>query len=52
MALTRVKTKSFTLVFSPTKGTAPDPFYDPLEYIVEAAHAEGIEVHVWLNPYR
>ncbi len=35
-----------------TQGKAPDPFYDPLEYWVEAAHERGLELHVWLNPYR
>jgi uncharacterized lipoprotein YddW (UPF0748 family) len=35
-----------------TQGKAPDPYYDPLEYWVEAAHDRGLELHVWLNPYR
>ena len=26
--------------------------YDPLEFVLHEAHARGIEVHVWLNPYR
>ena len=26
--------------------------WDPLEWTVDAAHARGMEVHVWLNPYR
>ena len=34
------------------QGVAPNPVWDPLEYIVEKAHAKGIEVHAWLNPYR
>ena len=34
------------------QGKAPDPFYDPLEFWVEQAHSRGIELHVWLNPYR
>ncbi len=34
------------------QGTAPDPFYDPLEFWVKEAHDRGIELHVWLNPYR
>jgi uncharacterized lipoprotein YddW (UPF0748 family) len=34
------------------QGKAPDPFYDPLEFWVEAAHERGLELHVWLNPYR
>ena len=28
------------------------PGFDPLEYIIEASHAKGIELHAWLNPYR
>jgi len=35
-----------------TQGKAPDPYYDPLEFWIEAAHDRGIELHVWLNPYR
>ncbi|HEX6913673.1 MAG TPA: family 10 glycosylhydrolase [Chitinophagaceae bacterium] len=33
-------------------GQAPDPYYDPLEFWTEAAHDRGLELHVWLNPYR
>ncbi len=35
-----------------TQGKAPEPFYDPLEFWVKEAHDRGIELHVWLNPYR
>lgn len=34
------------------QGKAPQPFYDPLTFWTEAAHDRGIELHVWLNPYR
>jgi uncharacterized lipoprotein YddW (UPF0748 family) len=34
------------------QGAAPQPFYDPLTFWTEAAHDRGIELHVWLNPYR
>lgn len=34
------------------QGQAPEPFYDPLQFWLEEAHARGIELHVWLNPYR
>jgi len=34
------------------QGKAPEPFYDPLEFWVEEAHKRGMELHVWLNPYR
>ncbi len=35
-----------------TEGQAPNPFWDPLKFAVEAAHARGLELHAWVNPYR
>ncbi len=29
-----------------------DPGFDPLEVAITTAHARGIELHAWLNPYR
>ncbi len=29
-----------------------DPGYDPLAYAVEQGHKRGLEVHVWVNPFR
>ncbi|WP_054319744.1 glycoside hydrolase family 10 protein [Xanthomonas axonopodis] len=29
-----------------------DPGFDPLAFLLRHAHARGIEVHAWLNPYR
>jgi uncharacterized lipoprotein YddW (UPF0748 family) len=34
------------------QGKAPEPFYDPLQFWTDAAHDRGLEMHVWLNPYR
>lgn len=34
------------------QSTAPKSKFDPLEYWVEQAHALGLELHAWLNPYR
>ena len=34
------------------QGKAPEPYYDPLEFWIKEAHARGIELHAWLNPYR
>jgi len=34
------------------QGSRPDPYYDPLQFIIDEAHKRCIEVHVWLNPYR
>lgn len=29
-----------------------NPGYDPLAYCIQQAHARGIEVHAWFNPFR
>ena len=33
-------------------GRAPDPYYDPLAFATAEAHKRGLEMHVWINPYR
>lgn len=35
-----------------TQGEAPSPRWDPLEFAVAEAHARGIELHAWFNPFR
>jgi len=39
-------------LLSGTQGEAPADGFSPLEYWITRAHALGIEVHAWLNPYR
>tara|TARA_R110002049_G_scaffold309037_1_gene516093 strand:- start:589 stop:2079 length:1491 start_codon:yes stop_codon:yes gene_type:complete len=34
------------------QGKAPEPYYDPLQFWIYAAHERGLELHAWLNPYR
>jgi uncharacterized lipoprotein YddW (UPF0748 family) len=34
------------------QGLAPEPFYDPLQFMIEETHKRGMEFHAWLNPYR
>lgn len=38
--------------FLTDNGAAPRPMWDPLQFMVEEAHARGMELHAWLNPYR
>ena len=33
-------------------GRAPEPFYDPLQFAITEAHARGLELHAWFNPFR
>ncbi len=35
-----------------TQGKNPQPFYDPLDFMIEETHKRGMEFHAWFNPYR
>lgn len=51
-ALYESKLEPWSEYLTGTQGKAPDPFYDPLEFAVREAHARGLELHAWFNPYR
>ena len=51
-ALYKSDYEPWSIWLSGQQGTAPDPYYDPLEFVVEEAHKRCLDVHVWLNPYR
>ena len=34
------------------QGLAPDPYWDPLQWMVDECHRRGMELHAWINPYR
>jgi uncharacterized lipoprotein YddW (UPF0748 family) len=34
------------------QGKAPDPYYDPLAFMISETHKRGMEFHAWCNPYR
>lgn len=42
----------WSAVLTGTQGAAPADGFDPLSYLVEKAHACGIELHAWINPFR
>lgn len=33
-------------------GLPPDPYYDPLTFMIDEAHDRALEFHAWFNPYR
>lgn len=35
-----------------SRGKAPSPLWDPMQYAIDEAHKRGMEFHAWLNPYR
>ena len=49
-AMYKSKYEPWSQYLTGTRGGVPT--YDPLQLVIDSAHARGIEVHVWLNPYR
>jgi uncharacterized lipoprotein YddW (UPF0748 family) len=39
-------------VISGTQGVAPNPYYDPLLFMINETKQRGMEFHAWFNPYR
>jgi len=35
-----------------TQGVAPNPYYDPLAFMITETRKKGMEFHAWFNPYR
>jgi len=51
-ALYESKLEPWSYYLTGKQGTPPSPYYDPLAFWIEEAHNRGLELHVWLNPYR
>lgn len=34
------------------QGKAPNPYWDPLSWMIEQCHKRGMELHAWINPFR
>jgi uncharacterized lipoprotein YddW (UPF0748 family) len=49
-ALYRSSLEPWGAMLSGVQGT--DPGYDPLAFAVTEAHARGMELHAWINPFR
>lgn len=46
------KREPWSAFLSGKQGRPPQPFYDPLEFAISEAHARGLELHAWFNPFR
>lgn len=51
-ALYASKLEPWSEYLTGVQGKAPSPFWDPLEFAVKQAHARGLELHAWFNPFR
>ena len=34
------------------QGVAPNPYFDPMAFMIEECHKRNMEFHAWINPYR
>ena len=34
------------------QGKAPEPYWDPMQFMIDECHKRGMEFHAWINPYR
>ena len=34
------------------QGQPPQPYWDPLQWMIDQCHIRGMELHAWINPYR
>ncbi|MCA8974304.1 MAG: family 10 glycosylhydrolase [Planctomycetes bacterium] len=34
------------------QGRAPDERWDPLQFLIELCHRDGLQLHAWFNPFR
>ena len=51
-ALYPSKLEPWSEYLSGIQGQPPQPFYDPLALWIAQAHARGLELHAWFNPFR
>lgn len=51
-ALYQSEIAPWSAYLSGTQGQAAHNGFDPLAYFIERCHAQGLELHAWLNPYR
>lgn len=51
-ALYRSNIEPWSRFLTGQQGRAPEPYWDPLEWMVEQCHKRNMEIHAWINPFR
>ena len=51
-ALYESEIEPWSVYLTGEQGRPPSPRWDPLAFAVREAHARGLELHAWFNPYR
>ena len=51
-ALYESKLEPWSRFLTGVQGQAPQPYWDPLAWMIQECHKRGMELHAWINPYR
>ena len=51
-ALYESKLEPWSRFLTGQQGKAPNPYWDPLQWMIDECHRRGMELHAWINPYR
>lgn len=51
-ALYRSSYEPWSRYLTGQQGTPPNPYWDPLQWMIDQCHSRGMELHAWINPYR
>ncbi len=51
-ALYESKIEPWSRFLTGVQGRAPQPYWDPLAWMIDQCHRRGMELHAWINPYR
>ena len=51
-ALYESKLEPWSRFLTGQQGKAPQPYWDPLQWMITECHKRGMELHAWINPYR
>ncbi len=51
-ALYNSKLEPWSYWLTGEQGKSPQPYFDPLEFVIYESHRRGMEIHAWFNPFR
>lgn len=51
-ALYASRLESWSRFLTGVQGKEPEPYWDPMQFMIDECHKRGMEFHAWINPYR
>lgn len=51
-ALYASRLEPWSRLLTGVQGKAPEPYWDPMQFMIDECHKRGMEFHAWINPYR